>query len=340
VARYKRILAIVIVAVMILISGAWWAVTQPFVSPRPFHPPSIDAARLAQDVRILSQRYFPRSYGSDSLTAAADYIRAQLKLSSANVSDQTFEVAGRQYSNIIARFGPAQARLLVIGAHYDSFGEPLRAEGYAKGFDDYTHTPGADDNASGVAGLLELARLLAKQPPSVPVELVAYTLEEPPYFATDAMGSVRHARALHAAGTPVALMISLEMIGYFSDEAHSQSYPVPGTGLLYPRRGNYIGIVARLRDWKLTRRLKAIMRGASDLPVCSINFLPQLPGIDYSDHASYWREGYPAVMITDMGFYRNRQYHRSGDTADRLDYARMAKVLQGVYEVIRHYQDH
>lgn len=338
--RYRRSLAVLIVTVLVLMSGAWWAVTQPFVVPLPSHPPAIDPARLAQDVRILSQRYFPRSYGSDKLAAAAEYIRAQLKLSSAKVSDQSFEVAGRQYTNIIARFGPAQGRLLVIGAHYDSFGEPLKAEGYAKGFDDYTHTPGADDNASGVAGLLELARLLAKQPPPMPVELVAFTLEEPPFFVTDAMGSVRHARALHAAGTPVALMISLEMIGYFSDAAHSQGYPVPGAGLLYPERGDYIGIVSRLGDWRLTRRLKAIMCGASDLPVYSINFLSQLPGIDYSDHASYWREGYPAVMITDMGFYRNTQYHRSGDTAERLDYVRMAKVVQGVYEVIRHYQDH
>ena len=338
-ARYRRGLPVLIVAV-ILITGAWWAVTQPFVASRSFHPPSIDPARLEQDVRILSQRYFPRSYDSDGLPAAAEYIRAQLKLNSANVSDQSFEVAGRQYSNIIARFGPAQGRLLVIGAHYDSYGEPVKGDRYSKGFDDYTHTPGADDNASGVAGLLALARLLAKQPPPVPVELVAFTLEEPPYFETDAMGSVRHARALHAAGTPVALMISLEMIGYFSDEAHSQTYPVPGTGLLYPRRGNYIGIVARLGDWQLTRKLKAIMRGATDLPVYSMNFLSQVPGIDYSDHASYWREDYPAVMITDMGFYRNKQYHLSGDTAERLDYVRMAKVVQGVYEVIRHYEDH
>jgi len=340
VARYRRPLSALIVAVLVLMSCAWWAVTQPFVSPRLFHPPSIDPAQLARDVRRLSQRFFPRSYDSDSLAAAADYIRAQLKLDSADVSDQSFEVSGRKYSNIIARFGPAQGRLLVIGAHYDSFGEPLKAEGYTKGFDDYTHTPGADDNASGVAGLLELARLLAKQPPPVPVALVAFTLEEPPFFETDAMGSVRHARALHAAGTPVALMISLEMIGYFSDAAHSQDYPIPGAGLLYPQRGNYIGIVARFGDWRLTRRIKAIMRGASDLPVYSMNFLPQLPGIDYSDHASYWREGYPAVMITDMGFYRNQQYHLSGDTAERLDYVRLAKVVQGVYEVIRHYEDH
>lgn len=328
-----------VLSVAVILAGvAWWAVTQPFVSPVSSQPPAVDPSQLETEVRVLSQRFYPRSYDSDSLSAAADYLRTRLQESGAKLSDQIVETGGRQYHNLIAHYGPDHGPLLVIGAHYDSNGEPLKGDKYSGGFDDYTHTPGADDNASGVAGLLALSRLLAQRPPPVAVDLVAYTLEEPPHFDTEAMGSARHARSLRQAGRAVALMISLEMIGYFSDAPHSQGYPMPGADLLYPERGDYIGIVARLRDWKLSRRIKAIMRGATDLPVYSMNLPAQIPGIDYSDHASYWRAGYPAVMITDMGFYRNDQYHRPGDTADRLDYRRMAKVVQDVYEVILHYR--
>jgi Zn-dependent M28 family amino/carboxypeptidase len=318
-----------------LVTGAWWCVTQPFVAPRPSHPPMVDPSRLEADVRVLSHTFFPRSYDAAMLEAAAGYIESQFRTAGGDVSEQSFAVDGNQYSNIIARFGPKQGRLIVIGAHYDAFGESIYGPKYSKGFDQLTHTPGADDNASGVAGLLELARLLGKQPPEQPVELVAFTLEEPPYFGTDAMGSVRHARSLRESGRKVAIMISLEMIGYFSDAADSQSYPVPGLGLLYPERGNYIGIIGRFRDWAATRKVKAIMRGAADLPVYSMNAPAFIPGIDYSDHSSYWRENYPALMVTDMAFYRNTHYHRMSDTADRLDYPRMAKVVQGVYAVIR-----
>ena len=202
---------------------------------------------------------------------------------------------------------------------------------HAKGYDPQTHTPGADDNASGVAGLLELARLLAISPPPVAVELVAYTLEEPPHFRTDAMGSVWHARSLRRSGTKLRVMISLEMIGYFSDEPGSQRYPLPGLDLIYPRRGNFIAIIGRIDDAAMTRRLKAAMLGAADLPVHSMNAFALIPGVDFSDHRSYWAEGYPALMVTDTAFYRNPHYHRGTDTADRLDYVRMTKVVQGVY---------
>ena len=161
---------------------------------------------------------------------------------------------------------------MVIGAHYDSYGD----------------TPGADDNASGVAGLIELAHLLKKNPPKNAVELVAYTLEEPPFFNGENMGSAHHARAFKTTGRPLKLMISLEMIGYFSDEAHSQNYP---TGLLktfYPTKGNFIGIIGRASDSKETRRVKALMSGATDLPVYSMNAPVSLvPGLDFSDHRNF-----------------------------------------------------
>jgi Zn-dependent M28 family amino/carboxypeptidase len=203
-----------------------------------------------------------------------------------------------------------------------------------KGHAPHTHTPGADDNASGVAGLIELAHLLGKQPPPRPVELVAYTLEEPPHFRTEHMGSAWHARSLRAAGREVRLMVSLEMIGCFSDAPGSQRFPVPGLDLLYPDRGNFIALVSRISakgELGATRRAKALMAGATDLAVHSINAPPLLKGIDFSDHLSYWAQGYPALMVTDTAFFRNANYHQAGDTHETLDYARMAKVVQGVF---------
>ncbi|MBI4061055.1 MAG: M28 family peptidase, partial [Elusimicrobia bacterium] len=191
-----------------------------------------------------------------------------------------------------------------------------------------------DDNASGAAGLLELARLLGKDAPAAPTELVAYSTEEPPYFATADMGSARHARALKARGAVIRAMISLEMIGTFSDEPGSQAYPSPLLALYYPSRADFIAVVGDLRNAGLARRVKKAMR-AGGLPVYSINAPAFIPGIDYSDHASYWREGYPAVMISDTAFYRNPRYHTSRDTADRLDYRRMAQVVSGAFAAVR-----
>jgi Zn-dependent M28 family amino/carboxypeptidase len=206
----------------------------------------------------------------------------------------------------------------VIGAHYDSHGG----------------TPGADDNASGIAGLLELAHLLGRSAPGRPVELVAYTLEEPPHFRSPHMGSVWHARALKAEGRDVELMLSLEMIGYFSDSPGSQAYPLAAMKLAYPDRGNFIALVGQFGDFGLSRSVKAAMSGATDLPVYSLNAPAFVQGVDFSDHRSYWAQGYPALMVTDTAFMRNRNYHRVGDTFDKLDYKRMAMVVQSVYAVL------
>ncbi len=294
-------------------------VTQPLVQAIPSDPPAVSAKRLEEHVRFLSETVHPRNYDEEkNLNDAADYILAQLKETGAEINEQVFEVEGRHYRNIRAHFGSKQGAVMIVGAHYDS----------------YADTPGADDNASGVAGLLELAQLLKKNPPEHPVELVAYTLEEPPFFSTEYMGSAVHARLVRASERSISVMISLEMIGYFSDEAHSQRYPVL-LGALYPDKGNFIGIIGRFSDRKETRRVKALMAGATDLPVYSINAPSLIKGIDFSDHRNYWAEGYRAVMITDTAFFRNCHYHEQTDTADRLDYQRMAKVVQGVYAVVQ-----
>ena len=297
-------------------------VVQPLAGAEAFTPPAVDPARLREHVRTLSVDFYPRNHRRiDQLGASADYIEAQMKAAGAVVVRQEVRVDGVAYHNVIARFGPKEGALLVLGAHYDSAGA----------------TPGADDNASGVAGLLELARLLASAPQARPIELVAYTLEEPPHFRSKNMGSVWHARQLAAAGREVRLMLSLEMIGYFSDAPGSQRYSIPAMTYLYGDRGDFIALVGQYADFGATRKAKSLMAGASDLPVYSINAPRSMQGIDYSDHRSYWAQGYPALMVTDTAFLRNANYHKAGDTHDKLDYARMAKVVQAVYALSQQY---
>jgi Zn-dependent M28 family amino/carboxypeptidase len=294
-------------------------VCQPMVASVPSTPPSVDPARLEAHVKKLSVDLYPRSFDhAANLQRTAAYIEEQFKEAGAQVSIQDVVVDETRYKNVVARFGPERGRLLVIGAHYDSHGG----------------TPGADDNASGIAGLLELAHLLGRSAPGRPVELVAYTLEEPPHFRSPHMGSVWHARALKAEGRDVELMLSLEMIGYFSDSPGSQAYPLAAMKLAYPDRGNFIALVGQFGDFGLSRSVKAAMSGATDLPVYSLNAPAFVQGVDFSDHRSYWAQGYPALMVTDTAFMRNRNYHRAGDTFDKLDYKRMAMVVQSVYAVL------
>jgi Zn-dependent M28 family amino/carboxypeptidase len=335
--RTRTTLLITTAVIWSAAAGLVGVVAQPLVGPTGSSPPPVDPARLEAHVKKLSVDLYPRSFEQfDNLEGAAQYILAQLKASGATVSVQTVTVQEASYKNIIARFGPQQGPLMVIGAHYDSHGNPAEASN-AQGYTPDSHTPGADDNASGVAGLLELARLLGQTPQARPIELVAYTLEEPPNFRSENMGSVWHAKSLKAAKRDVRLMLSLEMIGYFSDAPGSQTYAIPALKHLYSDRGDFIALVGKFSGFQATRAVKALMAGATDLPVHSINAPRLLQGIDYSDHRSYWAEGYPALMVTDTSFLRNPNYHGAADTYEKLDYPRMAKVVQSVHAVTQQY---
>jgi Zn-dependent M28 family amino/carboxypeptidase len=279
----------------------------------------VDPARLEAHVRKLSVELGPRDESHiENLDRVAAYIKNEFSQTTALVSEQPYRVQGKSYRNVIAQFGPESAERIIVGAHYDSAG-PL---------------PGADDNASGVAGLIELARLLGQKPPPLRVELVAFTLEEPPYFGTTGMGSSVHAESLRNQNVRVRAMFSLEMIGYFSDAPNSQEFPAGVLSAFYPSTGNFIGVVGRLGDWSLVRRTKAAMRNASPLPVYSINSPAFVPGVDFSDQLNYWHAGYDAAMITDSAFYRNHNYHTAQDTPEKLDYKRMAMVVEGVYAAV------
>ena len=329
-----RSVIVTTIAVIWLTLGAGVALlSQPLAGKVASTPVQVDPVRLEAHVKKLSVDVYPRSADQfGNLEKAAHYVTAQLTASGARVSVQEVVVQDATYKNIIARFGPDQGPVLVMGAHYDSHGNAG-----AQSITPDTHTPGADDNASGVAGLIELAHLLGRTPQSRPIELVAYTLEEPPHYRSAHMGSVWHARSLVAAKRDVRLMLSLEMIGYFSDAPASQRYLIPSMKYLYADRGDFIALVGKFGGFGNTRRAKALMAGATDLPVYSINAPRLLQGVDFSDHRSYWDAGVAAMMVTDTAFLRNPHYHKAGDTYDKLDYQRMAKVVQGVHAVTQQF---
>lgn len=310
-------------AITLLVAGAaatyaWYRLTQPFVSASDTTAPAsqaASAARLEQLVRKLSADFPNRTFDNATrLEGAAVYVESQLSALGLKVESQRFEAEGRPYRNLIVKLGPDTPEVMVVGAHYDVAGEQ----------------PGADDNASGVAGLVELARLLKGQSFRQRVELVVYTNEEPPFFRTPYMGSAVHARSLAESGKRASLMLSLECIGYFSDAPGSQDHPVRLLHAIYPTTGNFISLVGFYQDGDVARQVKAAMKSASDLPVYSINAPGFVVGVDFSDHLNYWNEGYVGMMVTDTAFYRNKAYHTPQDTADRLDYRRMAKVVDGV----------
>jgi Zn-dependent M28 family amino/carboxypeptidase len=222
---------------------------------------------------------------------------------------------GHLYTNVIGTMGTDGAERVVVGAHYDVCGEQ----------------PGADDNASAVAGLLEVSRLLNPFASTLKyrVDFVAYTLEEPPFFGTPEMGSYVHAQSLHEDGVKVRGMISLEMIGYFTDEEDSQDYPLPLMKLFYPSKGDFIGVVGNFRSRALVKEVKGHM-SAAPINVESLSAPAIVPGVNFSDHRSYWEFGYPAVMVTDTAFFRNPHYHRVSDVAETLDFDTMKEVVKGV----------
>lgn len=318
--RIIKFMLLIVLIIILLLVGLWFWMTQPLLTRAAASSErTVDPARLKAHVHKLSVELTPRDETHiENLDAVAAYIKNEFSQTTASVLEQPYRVQGKSYRNVIARFGPDSPERIIVGAHYDTAG-PL---------------PGADDNASGVAGLIELARLLGRQPPRMRVELVAFTLEEPPYFGTTGMGSSVHAESLLKEDVLVRAMFSLEMIGYFSDAPNSQGFPAGFLSALYPSTGNFISVVGRLGDWSLVRRTKSAMRNASPLPVYSINAPRFIPGVDFSDQLNYWHAGYTAVMITDTAFYRNRNYHTAADTEEKLDYKRMAMVVEGVYAAV------
>ena len=312
----KRLIGAALVLVLTAM-GACGVLTQP-VLPTSRKGPVVDAeaVRLRNTVVEIAK---PRDVDDPAaLDAVARYLSDELRALGYQPQEQPYTAHEKTYRNIHLVIGDPAAPRLVVGAHYDSC-KPL---------------PAADDNASGVAVVLELARLLKERPPPGAVELVFWTLEEPPMFRTELMGSVIHAKAVVAAHVNVSAALAIETVGYYSDEPDSQHFPLAGLGTLYSTTGNYVALVSNLDNIGLVRKLKQAMKSTGSIAVFSMTAPSSIPGVDWSDHRSYWAQGIPALMVTDTAPNRNPNYHRASDTPDTLDYPRMAALTNALFEGI------
>lgn len=302
----------------------WWMTSMPGRSwSGPIDPLSTEERELAARLRVHVVAIASREHNlgrPEAYEAAAVHLEAALAQYGYAVRRQPFEVDGRATRNLEVEIAGthASAGIVVVGAHYDS-----------------VHgSPGANDNGSGTAATVELARLLAGWKPRHTWRLALFANEEPPYFHTERMGSAVYARAAKARGERIAAMYSLETLGYYSDAAGSQRYPFP-LNLVYPDRGDFVAFVGNLGGRGLVHETLAAFRAHARFPSDGIAAPGWLPGIDWSDHWSFWREGWPALMITDTAPYRYPHYHTSRDTPDKVDYERLARVVKGLEATFR-----
>lgn len=274
---------------------------------------------LRRDVKALSDLGDRSVSAPANLAAAADLFDRAFTEAGYAARRQRYEVDGRGCDNVEAEVPGVDraAEIVVVGAHYDS-----------------VHgTVGADDNGSGAAALLAMARTFARRQPSRTLRFVAFANEEPPHFQTSAMGSLVYARRSRERGENVVAMLSLESIGFYSDRPGSQRYPFP-FGLFYPTTGDFVAFVGDTSSGDLVRQAITAFRSSTRFPSEGAAAPRGVPGIGWSDHWSFWEQGYPAVMITDTAPFRNPQYHTLGDTPDTLSYGPMARVVSGLERVI------
>lgn len=271
-----------------------------------------DVKTLAGDIGERNMPRYPQ------LNAAADFIESSFSKAGLQPRRDTYELGGQPCHNIEVEIRGARPQIVVVGAHYDSV--------YG--------SPGANDNGSGIAALLALARRFAGKPVAQTLRFVAFANEEPPYFQTEGMGSFVYAKRCKTRNDEISAMISLETIGYFTDAPHSQTYPAIGLGAFYPTTGNFIGFVGNTSSRALLHRAIALFREQEKLPSQGAALPAFIPGIGWSDQWAFWQHGYPGIMITDTAPFRYPHYHEATDTPDKLDYDRFGLVVGGIEKVI------
>jgi Zn-dependent M28 family amino/carboxypeptidase len=279
------------------------------------------AARLSRHVETLAGQIGERNaFHLDALEKAARHVEGSFAEMADTVAAQEFAVlAGQTVRNLeVERKGSERPQeIVVVGAHYDSV----------------IGSPGANDNATGVAALLEVARLLKDTPHRRTLRFVAFVNEEPPFFQSDGMGSLRYARRCRERGENVGAMLSLETMGFYSDAHGSQDYPFP-LSLFYPGTADFIAFVGNTRSRALVRTALASFRQSTPFPSEGAAVPGALPGVGWSDHWSFWQAGYPALMVTDTALFRYAPYHTEHDTPEKIRYDRMARVVCGVARVV------
>jgi hypothetical protein len=314
----------VIAAAAVAIALVWWLMIRMpgknVVTAAPLSPDEIalreelraDVQKLAGEIGERNMWHYPQ------LNAAADFIEDSFARAGLHPRRDSYELRGQICHNIETEVPGARPEILLIGAHYDSvFG-----------------SPGANDNGSGVAATVALARRFAGRKTEHTLRFVAFVNEEPPYFLSGEMGSLVYARRCKERGDKISAMISLETIGYFSDAPHSQTYPSPGLGIFYPKVGNFIGFVSNVHSRTLLRRVIGLFRKHAKIPSEGAALPSFIPGVSWSDQWSFWRNGYPGIMITDTAPFRYPYYHSANDTPDKLDYDRFTLVVSGMEKVI------
>ncbi len=312
------VLFLVIVACLIV-----WMPGRSYRGPLPALSPAESAlsAELRRDVVTLATDIGPRCVGlPNALRSAADFIARELKAAGYTVERQPFEVERVPCFNLAVEL-PGTVRpnhILVVGAHYDTVPD----------------TPGANDNGSAVAALLALARRFAGHPCDCTLRFVAFANEEPPFFQTEDMGSLRYAQRCRERNEHILGMISLETMGYYSDHPGSQQYPWPFS-LFYPSRGDFIGFVGNLASRRFVRQVVAEFRRTTQFPSEGAAIPGVIPQAGWSDHWAFWEQGYPALMVTDTAPFRYPHYHTPRDTPDKLDFDRLARVVTGLERTIR-----
>ena len=314
----------VVIAVAAVLALLWWfGMRMPGKNVSKAGPLSPDEVVLREELRANVQKLAGEigernMWHYAQLNAAADFIENSFSQAGLRTRRDSYEMGGQPCHNIEAEIPGNRPEIIVIGAHYDSvFG-----------------SPGANDNGTGAAATLALARRFASAKPKHTLRFLAFVNEEPPYFLSGEMGSLVYARRCKEHGDKISAMISLETIGYFSDAADSQTYPSPGLGVFYPKVGNFIGFVSNVKSRALLRRVITLFRKHAKIPSEGASLPAFIPGVSWSDQWSFWQHGYPAIMVTDTAPFRYPYYHSSNDTPDKLDYDRFTLVVSGVGKVI------
>ena len=323
--KLRLVVAAALFTLVLGVAWIWRMVEMPLRSYRGTLPPMSQdetelASRLADHIQYLSSQLGEKNLAHPAqLDAAAIYIQNSLQTNGYAVVEHSYVVAGRQVKNleVVLDGSDTNAGQIVIGAHYDT----------ARG------APGANDNGSGVAAILELARQFQGEKTQRTIRFVLFVNEEPPYFQTGDMGSLVYARELRRNHVQISAMLALETIGYYSDQPGSQKYP-PVLSFFYPNKGNFIGFVGDPESRDLVRRAVRQFRESTKFPSEGIAAPSDWPGIGWSDHWSFWQAGYPAIMITDTAPFRYPYYHTPDDTVKHVDCEKVARVVVGIRGVI------
>ncbi len=299
-----------------------WMPGQSYRGELPPLTPAVEqlAAELRTEVEAIASR--PHNYiAYPELVQVAQYLETTLAQTGYPVEVQEYSVADQSFQNLILEI-PGRTKpdeIVVVGAHYDSV----------------VGVPGANDNGSGVAAILAIARRMATQGSDRTLRLVAFTNEEPPFFWTDDMGSLVYAKRCKACQDKIVAMLSLETLGYYDDAPGSQTYPIGLLDRIYPIQGNFISFVGNIASAALVRRVVGTFRAVAQFPSEAAILPNAVAGAGWSDHWSFWQQGYPALMVTDTAPFRYPHYHTLDDTPDKLDYDRFARVVTGLEAVIQ-----